>query len=283
MKKPLLLCNVLLIAGALSTSAQVVSNDNEDGVYKIDGRAGANDFVPGQVLVKFKDESTIKVRSYERGKFRAASINAVDRLLRSYGVDEMEKLYPSEVAKPKSQLRKRKAPNGTVVQEKNLDKVYWVKTKVQSSDSTLQLIEQLQSMPEVEYAEPNYRVYITADVPTDGSDVRQRQPKDIRLAPVRTETDASVICAHPENNPLYSQQYGITQQNIHTLWDKPIINNKRPVIAILDTGIDLTHPDLQDNIWQNTKEVTGEKAFDDDGNGIVDDKYGWNFVEDITT
>ncbi|MBR3513556.1 MAG: S8 family serine peptidase [Bacteroidaceae bacterium] len=280
MKKPLLLCNVLLIAGALSTSAQVVSNDNEDGVYKIDGRAGANDFVPGQVLVKFKDESTIKVRSNERGKFRAASINAVDRLLRSYGVDEMEKLYPSEVAKPKSQLRKRKAPNGTVVQEKNLDKVYWVKTKVQSSDSTLQLIEQLQSMPEVEYAEPNYRVYITADVPTDGSDVRQRQPKDIRLAPVRTETDASVICAHPENNPLYSQQYGITQQNIHTLWDKPIINNKRPVIAILDTGIDLTHPDLQDNIWQNTKEVTGEKAFDDDGNGIVDDKYGWNFVED---
>ena len=274
-----LLCIALLLAGALPAFSQV-SNDNEDEVYKIDGRFGAYDFEPGQVLVKFKDESTIQVRSNEKGKYRAASINAVDRLLRDYDVDVMEKLYPAEVAKPASQLRKKRAPNGTIVQERNLDKVFWVKTKVQSPDSTLQLIEELKAMPEVEYAEPNYHVYITADMPADNYDVRQRQTRDIHLAPVRTETDDTIICAHPETNPLYSQQYGITQQNIHTLWNKRIINKKRPVIAILDTGVDITHPDLQDNIWQNTLEVEGEKAFDDDGNGIVDDKYGWNFVED---
>lgn len=269
----------LLLAGTMPTFSQV-SNDNEDGVYKIDDRVGANDFVPGHVLVKFKDQSTIKVRSNEHGKFRAASINAVDRLLREYGIDEMEKLFPNEQPKPASQLRKKRAPNGTVVQEKNLDKVFWIKTKVQSPDSTLQLIEELKNMPEVEYAEPNYRVYITADVPTDYTGAPRRQAKDIKLAPVRTETDATVICPNPSNNPLYSQQYGITQQNIHTLWDKPIINKKRPVIAILDTGVDITHPDLKDNIWQNTKEVEGERAFDDDGNGIVDDRYGWNFVKE---
>ena len=59
---------------------------------KVDERF-AKDFVPGQVLVKFKDESTIKVHSNGRGKFRTASISAVDLLLREYGVDEMEKLF----------------------------------------------------------------------------------------------------------------------------------------------------------------------------------------------
>ena len=114
---------VLFLAVAQSTSSQIISNDNEDGVYKIDEQVRANDFVPGQVLVKFKDDSTVKVRRNERGKFRAASISAVDRVLQEYGVDEMEKLFPNEVAKPKAQLRKKKAPNGTIVQEKNLDKV----------------------------------------------------------------------------------------------------------------------------------------------------------------
>ena len=145
---------LLLSAMTLPTFSQV-SNDNEDGVNKVDQRF-ARDFVPGQVLVKFKDESTINVRRNVRGKFQTASINSVDKLLREFGVDEMEKLFPNEVSKPKSQLRRKKAPNGTIVQEKNLDKVFWVKTQVQRNDSTLQLIEQLKAMPEVEYAEPNY-------------------------------------------------------------------------------------------------------------------------------
>jgi subtilisin family serine protease len=278
--------NVLLLIGvALVFSMMVlpafsqVSNDNEDEVYKIDDRVRGNDFIPGQVLVKFKDESTITVRQNARGKFQKASINAVDKLLRDYGVDEMQKLYPNEVAKPAAQLRKKRAPNGSIVQERNLDKVFWVKTNLQSPDSTLQLIEQLKEIPEVEYAEPNYRVYITADRFSGNANTPKRAPKDIHLAPVSTETDASVICANPSQNPLYSYQYGITQHNIHQLWDKPIINKKRPVIAILDTGVDIEHPDLKDNIWQNTKEVEGELAYDDDGNGIVDDEYGWNFAD----
>ena len=272
--------SLLLVVMATPAFSQVVSNDNEDGVYKIDSRMARNDFVPGQVLVKFKDENTFSVRHNAKGKYLAASISAVDQLLRQFGVTEMQKLFPNEVAKPKSQLRRKKAPNGTIVQERNLDKVFWVKTNIERSDSTLQLIERLKALPEVEYAEPNYKVYITADGFEGNTNTVKRPAKDICLAPVRTETDATIICTNPNQNPLYSQQYGIIQQNIHQLWDKPIINKKRPVIAILDTGVDITHPDLKDNIWQNTQEVEGEMAYDDDGNGIVDDKYGWNFVED---
>ena len=48
------------------------------------------------------------------------------------------------------------------------------------------------------------------------------------------------------------------------------------VVAIVDGGFDLDHPDLQPNLWQNSAEVNGTPGVDDDGNGYVDDKYGWD-------
>ncbi len=50
-------------------------------------------------------------------------------------------------------------------------------------------------------------------------------------------------------------------------------------IAIIDSGVDIDHPDLKDNIWTNTREVPGN-GIDDDGNGYVDDVHGWDFVND---
>ncbi|ETW53570.1 hypothetical protein PFUGPA_04586 [Plasmodium falciparum Palo Alto/Uganda] len=49
-------------------------------------------------------------------------------------------------------------------------------------------------------------------------------------------------------------------------------------ICVIDSGIDYNHPDLKDNIELNLKELHGRKGFDDDNNGIVDDIYGANFV-----
>ena len=47
-------------------------------------------------------------------------------------------------------------------------------------------------------------------------------------------------------------------------------------VAVIDSGIQLDHPDLINNIWINSDEIYGN-GFDDDGNGYVDDSYGWNF------
>ena len=49
------------------------------------------------------------------------------------------------------------------------------------------------------------------------------------------------------------------------------------VVAVIDTGVSYTHPDLNDNMWRNPGETAGN-GIDDDGNGFIDDIYGWDFV-----
>ncbi len=49
------------------------------------------------------------------------------------------------------------------------------------------------------------------------------------------------------------------------------------VVAVIDTGVDATHPDLAPNMWVNEGEIAGN-GIDDDGNGYVDDVHGWDFV-----
>jgi len=50
------------------------------------------------------------------------------------------------------------------------------------------------------------------------------------------------------------------------------------VVAIIDTGCDMTHPALKKRLWVNQSEANGEIGIDDDGNGFIDDAYGWDFV-----
>ena len=51
----------------------------------------------------------------------------------------------------------------------------------------------------------------------------------------------------------------------------------RVVVAVFDQGIAHEHPDLKQSMWQNAKEINGKAGVDDDGNGYIDDKFGYNF------
>lgn len=244
-----LVLSLLLCVVAMPTLAQVVSNNNEDEVNKIDQRmAQFDEFVPGQVLVKFKDSSPVTVRK-AKGRFQSASRSSVDAVLQSFGVASMEKLLPNE--KAGRTLRKAKAFNGKTVEERDLSQLYMVQMENLRPDSTQMLAEQLGKLDEVEYAEPNYKVYLMAN---------------------------DVVCENASNNPQYSQQWGISSVGLDLLWQKPIVNSQRPVIAILDTGVDITHPDLVDNIWTNTAESEGESGYDNDNNGFKSDVHGWDFI-----
>ena len=59
-----------------------------------------------------------------------------------------------------------------------------------------------------------------------------------------------------------------------------LLKNKKPkavIVAVIDSGVDIEHEDLQGKIWTNEKEIP-KNGIDDDKNGYIDDVHGWNFL-----
>src|SRR5690606_18990425 len=73
----------------------------------------------------------------------------------------------------------------------------------------------------------------------------------------------------------------IPGMSVDKAYEEIIKNNKGEtvIVAVIDTGIDIDHEDLQGLMWTNPKEIPNN-GIDDDNNGYVDDVYGWNFLGD---
>ncbi|MES3039460.1 MAG: S8 family peptidase [Bdellovibrionota bacterium] len=84
------------------------------------------------------------------------------------------------------------------------------------------------------------------------------------------------------NDPKLKSQWALSNLtsgiNIDKAWDISR-GSDRIIVAVIDTGIDYTHPDLVNNMWRNEAEANGVIGLDDDDNGYVDDVYGYNFVK----
>lgn len=124
--------------------------------------------------------------------------------------------------------------------------------------SVEQAIAAYEAMPDVLYAEPNYIVHAIA-VPGD---------------------------------PLFTNLWGLnnTGQTVNGVtgtadadidapeaWDVTT-GSSDVIIAVVDTGVDYQHPDLDDNMWVNAAEAAGTPGVDDDGNGYIDDIHGYDTV-----
>ena len=83
--------------------------------------------------------------------------------------------------------------------------------------------------------------------------------------------------ASPESNdPRLPEQWSLDRIGVKRAWSLVPARAEDVLVAVIDTGVDLSHPDLARQIYKNPREIPGN-GIDDDGNGFVDDVNGWNF------
>lgn len=256
----------LTALAAIPTMAQ--DRNNEDEVVKVDARFSAYNYREGEVIVKFKDQSAAQINAPRRTKFRTSGVNSIDATLRELGVSEVEALMP--LSGNQQVKRLARSVNGKTVAAPAMNRIYLMhfdKTKVRNTEEA---VAKLAKLADVEYAEPNRIVYALGNTESQAG-----QSKALMDVQDQANGGGKNISY---DDPLFGQQWGLQTMKLPQLWQQPIITQKRPIIAILDTGVDIDHPDLKANIWTNTKESEGAEDYDDDGNGFKDDLHGWDFV-----
>ena len=114
--------------------------------------------------------------------------------------------------------------------------------------------------PDVEHAEPNYIVYADIAPPDD--------------------THFNRLWGLHNTGQNVNGTNGTDDADIDVLdaWDVTT-GSSNVIVAVVDSGVDINHPDLQTNIWTNPGETPGN-GVDDDGNGYIDDINGWDFYID---
>lgn len=257
------------LTALMAIPAMAQDRNNEDEVVKVDARFSAYNYREGELIVKFKDQSAAQIKAPRRTKFRTSGVNSIDATLRALGVSEVEELMPLSGHQPVKRLAR--SVNGQTVTAPTMNRVYLMRYNKAKVRNVEEAVAKLAKLKDVEYAEPNRIVYALG-----GVEAMAAQSKALDEA--QQQTAGGENRAVSFNDPLFGNQWGLQSMQIPLLWQEPFITNKRPVIAILDTGVDIDHPDLKANIWTNAKEAEGAEEYDDDGNGFNDDVHGWDFV-----
>lgn len=147
-----------------------------------------------------------------------------------------------------------------------------VKIILRSEQAFASVAVALQNSSLVESAEPNYLIY--------QDNANKAKPTGITTRPPQQP-------AIP-NDPRFSEQWALQNPggkarlfgsdiDVTSIWSH-VTGHPDLTVAIIDTGIDFTHPDLKNQEWLNRKEIQNGK--DEDNNGFVDDVKGWNFIND---
>ena len=221
--------------------------------------------VRGRINVKLEKGANQALPTSAKGNVEMQSVpSAMSSAMKYAGAYKMERVF-----KPAGIYEERTIAEG-------LDR--WYTIYFDESKDVAEVVQQFNKAAGVEYAErvlPIARPKFTAKPYTGPAPQTRNQPT-----------------ASAFNDPLLAKQWHYYNDgsisprakkgadcNLKPVWEKYTTGKSNVIVAVVDGGIDITHEDLVDNLYINEKEKNGQAGVDDDGNGFVDDVYGYNFVE----
>ena len=252
----------LMLATSCQESMEMENPNSKTRAVAIDKDLFA---VRGRINVKQEKGANQALPTSAKGKVEMQSVpSAMASAMKYAGAYKMERVF-----KPAGIYEKRTIAEG-------LDR--WYTIYFDESKDVAEVLQQFNKAAGVEYAErvlPIARPKFTAKPYTGPAPQTRNQPT-----------------ASAFNDPLLAKQWHYYNDgsvsphakkgadcNLKPVWEKYTTGKNNVIVAIVDGGIDITHEDLVDNLYINEKEKNGQAGVDDDGNGFVDDVYGYNFVE----
>jgi subtilisin family serine protease len=200
----------------------------------------------GEVIIKLKQRASGSFSANHAEEY----LTAARRIARSTG------MLAFAEAEPLVSAGQATAVKG-LIEKHGLDRSFVLKLSAGARMDTV--ISELEASGEIEYAEPNYRIKLGTLIPND--------PRFFAQWSLRNE-------GFPIDGFLSTMNADI---KAYTAWSVTT-GSSDVVVALTDTGVDFTHPDLAANIYTNPGEVAGN-GIDDDGNGYIDDVHGYNVAE----
>ena len=250
------LCATLALGGCLNSIDTITDNNSP-----LDEKP----YVEGELMVKFTSEVEAMLSS--RTDLTRSSIPAVDKVLESAGVYELERVFPVD------------SKREDITRQNGLHLWYVVRFKGESVED---VASELSRLGEVQKVDLNRKV---------------RRAYNGKAVPLRSEklTRANSALNGVMNDPLLAEQWNLINNGDLFLqdgvvksvkdadiqaagaWEK-CTGNGDVIVAVLDEGIFVEHPDLKANIWVNEDEIARSHE-DNDGNGYAGDVNGYNFVK----
>lgn len=199
------------------------------------GSGADGDFVPGEIILSGKLDRRAPSSGRSESELRTLLAKAAGP---SFKIASLHRL-----AKARPQSNAARSGGG-------LESDVFLARLSDAGTDVPALCALLASHPDIAFAEPNWR--------TD---------------PVGAANDPYFSSSGSWGQP-YADQWGLHAMRVAQAWDQ-VPSTNPVVLAVLDTGLDLAHPELAANLWSNPGEIPGNGQ-DDDTNGFVDDVHGWN-------
>jgi subtilisin family serine protease len=194
----------------------------------------------------------------------AAQLAAPDEVIES--IRELIVGYQPGQRPPEAALRAA----GLQVVEENVEGSYLVVVPIADALSA-ESVAILAANEAIRFAEPNYQVSVAPPVGAD----KEGKEGQIKEGSDPEDGDNGYHGQLTPNDPDFAKLWGLANCRAPLAWDT--VTNSPAIVAVIDTGVDYKHEDLAANMWKNPGEVPGDGK-DNDGNGIVDDYYGADFI-----